>query len=156
MLLPPEECLVALQPSVLHLTRSALHRGLQRHGIARLPDGEGDQPKRQRSKRYPVHCALRALQGSVPGGGSFHIAIAGVQTVEGKPSLRRQDRSSSLPSSDAWARKIAGPPGSSPRICSSPSLAAFPVLTDNVLGSGSKRGCGRQATWPPTGYPKNR
>ena len=62
--------LYALQPSIPHLTRSALHRCLQRHGISRLPDVDGDKPKRQRFKRYPV--------------GFFHIDIAEVQTAEGK------------------------------------------------------------------------
>ena len=47
-LLPLDDCLYALQPSIPHLTRSALHRGLQRHGISRLPDMEGDKPKRQK------------------------------------------------------------------------------------------------------------
>ena len=37
-LLPLDDCLYALQPSISHLTRSALHRRLQRHGISRLPD----------------------------------------------------------------------------------------------------------------------
>jgi hypothetical protein len=41
-LLPLDDCLYALQPSIPHLTRSALHRCLQRHGISRLPDIEGD------------------------------------------------------------------------------------------------------------------
>jgi transposase InsO family protein len=69
-LLPLDDCLYALQPSIPHLTRSALHRCLQRHGISRLPDVEGDKPKRQKFKRYPI--------------GFFHIDIAEVQTAEGK------------------------------------------------------------------------
>ena len=69
-LLPLDDCLYALQASIPHLTRSALHRCLQRHGISRLPDIEGDKPKRQRFKRYPI--------------GFFHIDIAEVQTAEGK------------------------------------------------------------------------
>jgi hypothetical protein len=69
-LLPLDDCLYALQPSIQHLTRSALHRCLQRHGISRLPDVEGDKPKRQKFKRYPI--------------GFFHIDIAEVQTAEGK------------------------------------------------------------------------
>ena len=35
-LLPLDDCLYALQPSIPHLTRSALHRCLQRNGISRL------------------------------------------------------------------------------------------------------------------------
>ena len=43
--LPLDDCLYALQPSIPHLTRSALHRCLQRHGISRLPDVEGGKPQ---------------------------------------------------------------------------------------------------------------
>ena len=53
-LLPMGDRLYALQPSILHLTRSALHCRPQRHSISRLPEIEGDQPKRQRLKRYTI------------------------------------------------------------------------------------------------------
>ena len=33
-LLPLDDCLYALQPPIPHLTRSSLHRCLQRHGIS--------------------------------------------------------------------------------------------------------------------------
>ncbi len=69
-LLPLDDCLYALQSSIPHLTGSALHRCLQRHGISRLPDVEGDKAGRQKFKRYPI--------------GFFHIDIAEVQTAEGK------------------------------------------------------------------------
>jgi len=69
-LLPLDDCLYALQPSIPHLTRSALPRCLERHGISRLPDVEGDKPKRQRFKRYPI--------------GFFHVDIAELQTAEGR------------------------------------------------------------------------
>lgn len=70
MLLPLDDWLYALQWSIPHLTRSALHRCLQRHGISRLPDVEGDKPKRSKFKRYTI--------------GFFHIDIAEVQTAKGK------------------------------------------------------------------------
>ena len=69
-LLPLDDCLYALQPTIPHLTRSALHRCLQRHGISRLPEVDGDKQTRQRFKRYPI--------------GFYHIDIAEVQTTEGK------------------------------------------------------------------------
>src|SRR5918995_3165890 len=47
-LLPLDDCLYALQPTIPHLTRSSLHRCLQRHGIARLPEAEGDTSSRKR------------------------------------------------------------------------------------------------------------
>jgi len=41
-LLPLDDCLYALQPTIPHLTRSSLHRCLQRNGISRLPQVEGE------------------------------------------------------------------------------------------------------------------
>jgi transposase len=72
-LLPLDDCLYALQATIPHLTRSSLHRCLQRHGISRLPDVEGDKVEKKRFKTYPI--------------GFFHIDIAEVQTAEGKLSL---------------------------------------------------------------------
>ena len=69
-LLPLDDCLYALQPTIPHLTRSSLHRCLQRHGISRLPEVEGDKPAKKKFKAYPI--------------GYFHIDIAEVQTAEGK------------------------------------------------------------------------
>ena len=43
-LLPLDDCLYALQPTIPHLSRSSLHRCLQRHGIALLPEANGDGP----------------------------------------------------------------------------------------------------------------
>jgi hypothetical protein len=72
-LLPLDDCLYALQSTIPHLTRSALHRCLKRHGISRLPAIEGDKPRKKKFKRYPI--------------GYFHIDIAEVRTEEGKLSL---------------------------------------------------------------------
>ena len=69
-LLPLDDCLYALQATIPHLTRSALHRCLQRHGISRLPETEGDKPAKKKFKAYPI--------------GYFHIDIAEVRTAEGK------------------------------------------------------------------------
>jgi transposase InsO family protein len=69
-LLPLDDCLYALQATIPHLTRSSLHRCLQRHGISRLPDVAGDKPVRRKFKAYAI--------------GYFHIDIAEVQTAEGK------------------------------------------------------------------------
>lgn len=72
-LLPLDDCLYALQPTIPHLTRSSLHRCLQRHGISRLPDMQGDKPKKKKFRRYPI--------------GYVHIDIAEVRTGEGKLRL---------------------------------------------------------------------
>jgi transposase InsO family protein len=69
-LLPLDDCLYALQPMIPHLSRSSLHRCLQRHGISRLPDVDGDLPAKRKFKAYPL--------------GFLHIDIAEVQTAEGR------------------------------------------------------------------------
>lgn len=69
-LLPLDDCLYALQPTIPRLTRSSLHRCLQRHDISRLPQVEGDKPNWRKFKTYPI--------------GYFHIDIAEVRTEQGK------------------------------------------------------------------------
>ena len=69
-LLPLDDCLYALQATIPHLTRSSLHRCLQRHGISRLPEVEGDKTSKKKFKTYLI--------------GFFHIDIAEVRTAEGK------------------------------------------------------------------------
>jgi transposase InsO family protein len=72
-LLPLDDGLYALQATLPHLTRSALHRCLQRHGISRLPDMAGEKPAKKQFKSSPS--------------GYFHSDIAEVRTEEGKLSL---------------------------------------------------------------------
>jgi transposase InsO family protein len=69
-LLPLDDCLYALQATIPHLTRSSLHRCLQRHGISRLPEVDGEKPTRKTFKSYPI--------------GYFHIDLAEVRTAAGK------------------------------------------------------------------------
>ena len=69
-LLPLDDCLYALQPTIPYLTRSSLHRCLQRHDISRLPEVGGDKPAKKKFKAYPL--------------GYFHVDSAEVQTAEGK------------------------------------------------------------------------
>ena len=52
------------------LTRSSPHRCLQRHDISRLPEVDGDRPRLNKFKTYPI--------------GYFHIDIAEVRTEQGK------------------------------------------------------------------------
>ena len=68
-LLPLDDCLYALQRSLQHLTRSLVHRCVQRLGISRLPDVDGDKPKRSRFKAYPIgylHIDIAQVRGRVP------------------------------------------------------------------------------------------
>ena len=71
-LLPLDDCLYALQPAIPGLTRSSLHRCLQRHGISRLPDMDGDAPAKKKFKACPI--------------GFFHVrcpAVVWFQTTRG-------------------------------------------------------------------------
>jgi hypothetical protein len=77
-LLPLDDYLHALQPTIPHLTPSSLHRCLPRHGISRLPDVEGNKveggkPAKKKFRAYPL--------------GYFHVDIAEMQTAEGKLRL---------------------------------------------------------------------
>jgi len=70
-LLPLDDCLYALQATIPQLTRSALHRCFQRHGISRLPEMEGQRPiPKKKFKAYPI--------------GYFHVDLTEVRTEEGK------------------------------------------------------------------------
>jgi hypothetical protein len=60
-LLPLDDCLYALQPTIPHLTRSSLHRCVQLHGISRLPRLKAKLRPKRKFKAYAI--------------GYFHIDI---------------------------------------------------------------------------------
>jgi hypothetical protein len=64
-LLPLDDCLYALQASIPNLTRSSLHRCLQRHGISRLPQ-VGEKPAKKKFAQYPI--------------GYFHLGLKDART----------------------------------------------------------------------------
>ena len=69
--LPLDDCLYALQATIPCLTRSALHRYFQRHGVSRLPLTEGGLSVPQKKfKDYPI--------------GYLPVDFAEVQTEEGR------------------------------------------------------------------------
>ena len=53
-LLPLDDCLYGLQPTIPHLTRSSLHRCLDRPGSSRLPERADDKPKKKRFDEYAI------------------------------------------------------------------------------------------------------
>ena len=143
-LLPLDDCLYALQPTIPHLTRSSLHRCLQRHGIGRLPDIEGDKPAKKKFKAYPI--------------GFFHIDIAEVRTAEGKLYLYVAiDRTSKF----AFARLVDKANTVTAREFLDALVAAVPyridiVLTDNGIQFADlpKNRSGPTALW--RGHPFDR
>lgn len=133
-LLPLDDCLYALQPTIPHLTRSTLHRCFVRHGISRLPDADGDKPQRSKFKRYPI--------------GFFHIDIAEVRTEQGKPyllvAIDRTSKFAFVQLHEKATRRIAGD-------FLRALAAAVPykitiVLTDNVLCGEAALGFGQQVS----------
>lgn len=69
-LLPLDDCLYALQAQIPHLSRSSLHRCLQRHGISRLPaEAEG-------GAGLPAESLLASL-------GQLHIDHTTIRTADG-------------------------------------------------------------------------
>jgi transposase InsO family protein len=69
--LPLDDVFAALKPAIPTLTRSNLHRCLQRHGLSRLP--RPPKQKRQSFKAYEI--------------GYFHLDIAELRTATGKAYL---------------------------------------------------------------------
>lgn len=124
-LLPLDDCLYALQPSIPHLTRSSLHRCLQRHGISRRAEVEGDKPAKKKFKSYPI--------------GYFHVDIAEVQTAEGKLYLFVAiDRTSKFAFTELHAKagKMIAAQFLRNLIKTVP-YTLHTVLTDNVLNASS-------------------
>jgi hypothetical protein len=66
-LLPLDDCLYALQPSIPGLARSSLHCCLHRQGISRLPDLEGDKPGEDSHRCLTDRWRSRSPQGLGPG-----------------------------------------------------------------------------------------
>src|SRR5918993_1215572 len=118
-LLPLDDCLYALQPTIPHLTRSSLHRCLQRHGISRLPDTDGDKPQRSRFKAYPI--------------GFFHLDIAELRTEQGKlyllVAIDRTSKFAFVELHEKATRRVAG--DFLRRLVAAVPYRVHIVLTDN-------------------------
>ncbi len=100
-LLPLDDCLYALQPTIPHLTRSSLHRCLKRHGISRLPQVEGEA-SRQSANSRPIRSAI--FMSTSP---KFEPRRA--SSTSSSPSTERR----SSPSSSCTRRWRASPRGTS-------------------------------------------
>ena len=120
-LLPLDDCLYALQATIPHLTRSSLHRCLQRHGISRLPEVDGDKPDKRKFKSYPI--------------GYFHIDIAEVRTEAGKLHLFVAiDRTSKFAFVELHEKATTGVSGEFlRRLIEAVPYRVHTVLTDNGI-----------------------
>ena len=118
-LLPLDDCLYALQATLPHLTRSSLHRCLQRHGISRLPEVDGEKTAKKRFKPYPI--------------GYFHIDIAEVRTEEGRlyllVAIDRTSKFAFVELHEKVTRRMAG--DFLRRLIAAVPYKVHTVLTDN-------------------------
>src|SRR3954467_10078346 len=132
-LLPLDDCLYALQATIPHLTRSSLHRCLKRHGISRLPNTEGDKPRRAQFKRYPI--------------GFFHIDLAELRTEQGKlyllVAIDRTSKFAFVELHERVTRRVAG--DFLRHVIAAVPYKVHTVLTDNGTHFTEPSG----STWTP-------
>jgi len=118
-LLPLDDCLYALQPTIPHLRRSSLHRCLKRHGISRLPQVEGEASSKRKFKAYPI--------------GYFHIDLAEVRTAQGRlyliVAIDRTSKFAFVELHEKVARRTAG--DFLRRLIAAVPYKVHTVLTDN-------------------------
>jgi transposase InsO family protein len=132
-LLPLDDCLYALQATIPHLTRSALHRLFQRHNISRLPAIEGDSGRKKKFKAYPI--------------GFFHIDIAEVFTEQGRlylfVAIDRTSKFAFVELHETATRRIAG--DFLRRLVAAVPYKIHTVLTDNGTHFTDPKGNGLRA-----------
>jgi transposase-like protein len=91
-LLPLDDCLYALQAPIPRLTRSSLHRCLERHGISRLPEMEKQQAHEEEIRALfsatftSVELTYAALKASsISSWPSTHLAICRWSSLSNAP-----------------------------------------------------------------------
>src|SRR5271156_5678743 len=118
-LLPLDDCLYTLQPTIPPLTGSSLHRCLRRHGISRRPQVEGEASAKRKFKAYLI--------------GYFHIDLAEVRTAQGKlyliVAIDRTSKFAFVEMHQKVARRTAG--DFLRRLIAAVPYKVHTVLTDN-------------------------
>lgn len=134
--LPLDDVYIALKDVIPHLTRSSLHRCLQRHGISQLPKVDREKPKKFKD------CEI----------GYFHIDIAELRYEGGKGFLYvAVDRTSKLVFARIYrsaARKVSvrqwpwgtlarsrPPTGAQPRTVGDGLSVRMPVVRASSVGT---------------------
>lgn len=118
--LPLDDCLYALQDTIPHLSRSALHRIFKRHGINQLPVEA--QPAKAAKKKFKDYAV-----------GYFHLDFAELYTAEGKHYLFvAVDRTSKLAFAElASEATVASAVAFWQRVVAAVPYRIHTVLTDN-------------------------
>jgi transposase InsO family protein len=124
--LPLDDVFLALRSSIPRLTRSTLHRCLQRQGVSRLP--RPDRPRRSQFKQYEI--------------GYFHVDIAEVRTARAKAYLFvAVDRTSKLAVARIYRRATSLVAAAFLKVLArSVPYRVHTVLTDNGIQFGDAGG----------------
>lgn len=143
-LLPLDDCLYGLQPTIPHLTRSSLHRCLERHGISSLPEMKGDTPKLE-SRNASDSTRHTTSRDRTP------RRLNTIATIQEEVLRRTDDREILLRPGRVGARRGCGRGRKVEpvlRVRSNPCRPSTPGNSSSAAESGRSR-CGRQhVEWP--------
>src|SRR5215212_7803180 len=129
--------------TVLSREEEAIIVAFRRHGLSRLPNTDGDKPRRSKFKRYPI--------------GYFHIDLAEVRTEQGKlyllVAIDRTSKFAFVELHEKVTRRVAA--NFLRALIAAVPYKVHTVLTDNVLCREGVWGTGQQISHrehAPAGY----
>ena len=144
-LLPLDDVMGCLKDSIPNLTRSSLHRCLERHGISRLPDSQEKASRRGKFAETTIgyvhldHCELRLADGKL------HMFLA-IDRVSKFTYVEFHDRTKMLNGAASCTVSSRRFPTGSTR--SSP-IMEWPLPTSQRTGAGSLASGGRTCSIAP-------
>src|SRR5687768_11910905 len=145
-LLPLDDVMGCLKDSIPNLTRSSLHRCLERHGISRLPDSQEKASRRGKFAETTIgyvhldHCELRLTDGKL------HMFLA-IDRVSKFTYVEFHDRTKMLNGSAFLHSVIEAFP--LPGSTRSSPIMEWPLPTSQRTGAGSLASGGRTCSIAP-------
>jgi hypothetical protein len=137
-LLPLDDCLHALQASIPHLARSALHRCFQRYDISRLPQSMAAKPRRRPSSPTRSASSTSTSPKCEPkrASSTFSSPSTGPRNAPSPSSCRRRPRARHWPSWRHWSQRSPISPSRTPIGI----LVRSPVTASAI--------CSPRSSWP--------
>ena len=110
-LLPLDDCLYALQPTIPHLTRSSLHRCLQRHGISRSRKSKAGGLGQAQVQNLPDWLLPhRHRRSAAPSQGKLYLFVAIDRTSKFAVAQACRQGQYSRPRAPSWRPLVAAVP----------------------------------------------
>ena len=104
--LPLDDVFVALKDVIPHLTRSSLHRCLQRYGISRLPKADREKPKKFKQYEIGYFHIIDIAELRYEGGKGFlFVAVDRTSKLVFARIYRKATKRRQPPSSRCWSRR---------------------------------------------------